>query len=214
MNECRTHSYRYMIKMTRSCVAINCHTRQSSQSKADGISFHCIPRDEIRRKLWLQKIRRVNYKPKPYDSLCSTHFTQDCFTRPTSGTYKLLKKTAIPTIFDFPEHLKEKVKLVRRPLHRVVPMEDVPVEADDDNLALKEENKLKHRKLCMDHDHLYAISSDPTVLKRKHIYLQQKVEELYDQNRLLQVKVCKKKSQNFKTSRHIVAFKAERLIIC
>lgn len=193
--------------MTRSCVAINCQTRQSSKSKADGVSFHCIPSHETRRKLWLHKIRRENYIPKPYDSLCSNHFTEDSFIQPTSGKYKLLKKTSIPTIFNFPEHLKEKVKVLRRPLHKFVPLEDVPVETE-----VLIEKTTESRIVCVEHDHVYAISNDPITLKRKHIDMQHKVEELYYKNRLLQVKVCQKKGQITKLQDTLALLKKKELI--
>ncbi|CAL1281878.1 unnamed protein product [Larinioides sclopetarius] len=64
------------------------------------------PKDEIRRRIWEIKIRRKDFKATKWSRLCSKHFPPDCFDREKfGGTW--LKKTAVPTIFNFPNHLIE-----------------------------------------------------------------------------------------------------------
>ena len=48
-------------------------------------------------KKWEAAVRRKNFKPTKYSSICSEHFTPDCFKRECNN--KLLKEDAVPTIF-------------------------------------------------------------------------------------------------------------------
>lgn len=48
-------------------------------------------------KKWEAAVRRKNFKPTKYSSICSEHFTPDCFKRECNN--KLLKENAVPTIF-------------------------------------------------------------------------------------------------------------------
>lgn len=48
-------------------------------------------------KKWEAAVRRKNFKPTKYSSICSEHFTPDCFKRECNN--KLLKDNAVPTIF-------------------------------------------------------------------------------------------------------------------
>ena len=45
-----------------------------------------------------------NYSPSPQASLCSKHFKPECFQ--TGGKKKVLKRSAVPSLFDFPQHLQ------------------------------------------------------------------------------------------------------------
>ena len=58
------------------CVAANC-----VNTSAHGVSFHCFPRDPTLRKQWTNfvKVKRIWSGPKKYSTLCSDHFTEDCF---------------------------------------------------------------------------------------------------------------------------------------
>jgi len=46
-------------------------------------------------------VKRKNFKPTKYSSICSEHFTPDCFKRECNN--KLLKENAVPTIFCYTE---------------------------------------------------------------------------------------------------------------
>ena len=53
----------YKNTITRSCVAYQCSSRHSKESKREGITFHLIPRDKHRRRIWLHSMRLKNYSP-------------------------------------------------------------------------------------------------------------------------------------------------------
>ena len=64
----------------------------------------------------MDKIRRKNWTPTQYSSVCSEHFEVDCYE--AERKIRRLKNTAIPTIFpQFPSYLQE-TKRVKRPLNR------------------------------------------------------------------------------------------------
>ncbi|ESO90865.1 hypothetical protein LOTGIDRAFT_60028, partial [Lottia gigantea] len=52
---------------------------------------------------WLSNLRKENYIPKHFSTLCSKHFEECCFYR--FGMRTQLKEDVVPTIFDFPFHL-------------------------------------------------------------------------------------------------------------
>ena len=63
-------------------------------------------------------MKRANWHPTDYTTICSEHFHQDCFV--PGLKYRRLKPSAIPTIFEgFPEHLQPKKSAPRRVLKRV-----------------------------------------------------------------------------------------------
>ncbi|GBN37856.1 hypothetical protein AVEN_248900-1 [Araneus ventricosus] len=82
-------------------------------------SFRRFPKDEERRKIWEIKIRRENFKATKSSRLCSKHFSPDSFDiEKFGGTW--LKKTAVPTVFNFHKHVVER-KITRKPLVRKTP---------------------------------------------------------------------------------------------
>ncbi|GBO09442.1 hypothetical protein AVEN_12250-1 [Araneus ventricosus] len=99
--------------MVVSCCAFGCTEREV---KGGPVTFHCFPKDEERRKIWEIKIRRENFKATKSSRLCSKHFSPDSFDREKlGGTW--LKKTAVPTVFNFDKHVVER-KITRKPLVR------------------------------------------------------------------------------------------------
>jgi len=67
---------------------------------------------------WWINIRRDKRKPTPYSRLCSVHFEDICFFTTRLGKVRLTS-AAVPTIFNFPKHLK-KPPHTRRRLERCV----------------------------------------------------------------------------------------------
>ena len=67
--------------------------------------FFRFPNDPQRKKQWVVAMRRVGFQPTRHSTLCSDHFDEECFER--FGERARLKKTAIPTIFNFPAHLQK-----------------------------------------------------------------------------------------------------------
>lgn len=72
------------------------------------------PKDEGRRQLWVQALKRKDFKPTAHTRLCSKHFEENCFDREKTGGH-WLRNCAVPTIFDFPERLKAKRPRLRKP---------------------------------------------------------------------------------------------------
>jgi len=75
--------------------------------------------DSERLKKWIHAVRRTNFKPNCSSFLCSLHFTENDYNKAVVSGKLVLKKCAVPTIFDFPDHLLPKVK-ERRILQRSV----------------------------------------------------------------------------------------------
>ncbi|KAJ0057632.1 hypothetical protein NL108_011580, partial [Boleophthalmus pectinirostris] len=46
---------------------------------------------------WVSAMRRDNFRPTKYSSLCSQHFTQDSFKRECNN--RVLKENAVPSVF-------------------------------------------------------------------------------------------------------------------
>ncbi|KAK0088745.1 hypothetical protein PV325_010852 [Microctonus aethiopoides] len=57
------------------------------------------------RDRWIEAMRCENFQPTQYTRICSKHFTPDCYVSKSPGSKKLLKKDAVPSIFDFPIHV-------------------------------------------------------------------------------------------------------------
>ncbi|XP_014667352.1 PREDICTED: THAP domain-containing protein 2-like isoform X1 [Priapulus caudatus] len=86
------------------CCAYNCRNCRSKATKAAKITFHKFPKDDQRRKEWTESLRRKDFQPSEASSLCSEHFTDDCFDR--TGQTVRLRDTAIPSIYNFPGQFK------------------------------------------------------------------------------------------------------------
>ncbi|XP_062298593.1 THAP domain-containing protein 5-like [Scomber scombrus] len=86
------------------CAAFGCTSRYIKDS---GIQLFRFPfRDQPRLKQWVINIRRKDWTPNMHSRMCSVHFTEDQFYAPLGK--RRLKKTAVPTIFNFPPHLMKK----------------------------------------------------------------------------------------------------------
>lgn len=71
-------------------------------------SFPSEKNDNERRKKWIHAVRRKDFKPSQGSRICSRHFTEKDYDPPVISGPLRLKKTAIPSVFDFPEHLLPK----------------------------------------------------------------------------------------------------------
>ncbi|XP_020844672.1 peroxynitrite isomerase THAP4 isoform X1 [Phascolarctos cinereus] len=88
------------------CAAVNCSNRQGKGEKR-AVSFHRFPLKDSKRLIqWLKAVQRDNWTPTKYSFLCSEHFTKDSFSKRLEDQHRLLKPTAVPSIF----HLAEKKK--------------------------------------------------------------------------------------------------------
>lgn len=59
------------------CMVPGC--KNASQLCDGSVSFHRIPTDKTKQKIWLSKIPRVNLRSLSYSYVCSDHFSKDCF---------------------------------------------------------------------------------------------------------------------------------------
>ncbi|KAM4836345.1 peroxynitrite isomerase THAP4 isoform 3-T3 [Thomomys bottae] len=85
------------------CAAVNCSNRQGKGEKR-AVSFHRFPLKDSKRLIqWLKAVQRENWTPTKYSFLCSEHFTKDSFSKRLEDQHRLLKPTAVPSIF----HLSE-----------------------------------------------------------------------------------------------------------
>ncbi|KAI5614329.1 THAP domain containing 12a [Silurus asotus] len=91
--------------MPNFCAALHC-SRMSSHSV---LAFFRFPRDPERCKKWVENCSRSDLRDKTpehlnkYHRLCARHFEPDLILK-TSPFRTVLKDTAIPTIFDHPNH--------------------------------------------------------------------------------------------------------------
>ncbi|XP_067936693.1 THAP domain-containing protein 1-like [Watersipora subatra] len=86
------------------CAAFGC---SNSSSKTPDKKFHGFPlKNEKMANRWVLATKRVNLKLTPSTKLCSDHFTDADYTGPPKQSR--LFPTAVPTIFNFPEHMQPK----------------------------------------------------------------------------------------------------------
>ncbi|XP_071486418.1 uncharacterized protein [Diadema antillarum] len=82
------------------CAALNCTNRAT---KKCGKTFHRFPKRNLAlREQWTTNMRRDDWTPKPYSSLCSDHFEEKYFDR--TGQTTRLRENAVPTLFTFKHH--------------------------------------------------------------------------------------------------------------
>lgn len=63
-------------------------------------------KDVVTLKKWVVAMRRENFTPSASSRLCSDHFrTEDFQVRP-GAVSRWLKEGAVPSVFEFPDHLK------------------------------------------------------------------------------------------------------------
>lgn len=74
--------------------------------------------------LWIKAIRRENWKPARTSRLCSKHFEESDYQVRPGSSVKLLKPTAVPSVFNFPKHFLRKPLEPRRILNYI---KDVPM---------------------------------------------------------------------------------------
>ncbi|NXI04415.1 THAP4 protein, partial [Pachycephala philippinensis] len=90
-------------------------------------SFFRFPLKDSKRLIqWLKAVQRDNWTPTKYSFLCSEHFTKDSFSKRLEDHHRLLKPTAVPTIFQLVEKKHDKLDYVRsrRKIARQVPVRD------------------------------------------------------------------------------------------
>ncbi|GAB1868586.1 THAP domain-containing protein 4 [Camponotus japonicus] len=96
--------------MPMTCSILGCSSRYS---KEKNIKFFRFPlKDKCRLTAWLNAIKRENWTPSKYDTVCNEHFTANDFL-PCREAYKtFLRPTAVPSIF--PSSIKRKKYKIRK----------------------------------------------------------------------------------------------------
>lgn len=83
--------------------------------------------DKERSQKWERAVRRKHFKPSSSSTLCSLHFVETDFYPAVVSGKLMLKKCAVPTVFDFAGHLTPKVgtrKTLRGQLENQVTIHD------------------------------------------------------------------------------------------
>ncbi|GLH13650.1 uncharacterized protein GBIM_18179 [Gryllus bimaculatus] len=101
--------------MVQYCCCFGCNEKYV---KGGGVTFHSFPKDEARKKVWVQKLRRENFTPTKFSKVCSKHFEENCFDREKFGGV-WLKADAVPTIFNFPKRLINQTTRRKSPVKRI-----------------------------------------------------------------------------------------------
>ena len=78
----------------------------SRKTRGMDISYYRLPNGPLK-DIWLWNIHRENPRDRGYTYVCSAHFTPDCFEANTGlipgfNKRKMLKPTAVPTVFSLP----------------------------------------------------------------------------------------------------------------
>ncbi|XP_072100966.1 THAP domain-containing protein 3 isoform X1 [Mobula birostris] len=91
--------------MPKSCAAFNCTNRYSSKNKE--LTFHRFPFSKPDLLIeWMNNVGRAEFKPNQHTVICSDHFKPECFN--TWGNRKNLKHNAVPTVFHYPDNMKQR----------------------------------------------------------------------------------------------------------
>ncbi|XP_039286978.1 peroxynitrite isomerase THAP4 isoform X2 [Nilaparvata lugens] len=101
--------------MVKSCCAYGCtNSFRKNVDAKNKISFHHFPKDPETRKKWILATKWKNFNPNEHTYICSVHFKfEDYYPRYASGLRKL-RENVVPSIFDFPEHLQNPEKKIRK----------------------------------------------------------------------------------------------------
>ncbi|XP_028921748.1 THAP domain-containing protein 1 [Ornithorhynchus anatinus] len=191
--------------MVQSCSAYRCRNRYD---KDKPVSFHKFPltRPDLCQK-WEAAVRRKNFKPTKYSSICSEHFTPDCFKRECNN--KLLKENAVPTIFCFTEPHEKTEEIFEH--QEQLPPPPPPVPQVDAAIGLLMPPLHTPNNLAIFCDHNYTV--EDTVHQRKRIQqLEEQVEKLRKKLKTAQQR-CRRQERQLEKLREVVQFQKEKDIL-
>ncbi|TRY90894.1 hypothetical protein DNTS_021963 [Danionella cerebrum] len=161
--------------MPASCAAWGCTNRRTVDSRSQGITFHGLPKKLEMREQWVAAIRREGISRCKHWVLCSNHFKPEDFDR--TGQTVRIRDGVIPSVFDFPPHLKNIVsKRAARPsrkdtsekseLPTLNTVSESPTEGEQ-SLAKPCSQETTSETTEMNTDHSYALSPSLKDLKAK-----------------------------------------------
>uniref|UniRef100_A0A2K5EZ56 THAP domain-containing protein 1 n=1 Tax=Aotus nancymaae TaxID=37293 RepID=A0A2K5EZ56_AOTNA len=177
--------------MVRSCSVYGCKNRYN---KDKPVSFFFFFETNLCKE-WEATVRRKNFQPTKYSSICSEHFTPDCFKRECNK--KLRKENAVPTIFLCTEPHDKKDDLLE-PQEQLPPPPLPPPVSQVDAIGL-----------------LMPLLQTPvnlsdTVHQQKRIHqLAQQVEKLRKKLKTAQQQ-CRRQEQQLEKLKEVVHFQKEK----
>lgn len=189
-------------RMVQSCSAYGCKNRYD---KDKPVSFHKFPltRPSLC-KQWEAAVRRKNFKPTKYSSICSEHFTPDCFKRECNN--KLLKENAVPTIFLCVEPHDKKED--PDPQEQLPSPPSPPTSQVDAAIGLLMPPLQTPDNLSVFCDHNYTV--EDTMHQRKRIQqLEQQVEKLRKKLKTAQQR-CRRQERQLEKLKEVVHFQREK----
>ncbi|KQK78185.1 THAP domain-containing protein 1 isoform X2 [Amazona aestiva] len=193
--------------MVQSCSAYRCRNRYDKEKP---ISFHKFPltRPDLCKK-WEAAVKRKNFKPTKYSSICSEHFTPDCFKRECNN--KLLKENAVPTIFCYTEPSEKPEEFTEQPEDPPPPPPLPPPPLVDPSIGLLMPPLQTPSNLAVFCDHNYTV--EDTVHQRKRIQqLEEQVEKLRKKLKTVQQR-CRRQEKQIEKLREVVQFQKEKDIL-
>ncbi|XP_076240430.1 uncharacterized protein LOC143182973 [Calliopsis andreniformis] len=177
---------------------ISCNIRKGTK----GLSFHKLPKDEKKARLWLRNIGKENYDFSPHTIVCSKHFAPECFSKNFKSV--VLKPGSVPNICTE----VSQASIVQTPLSdeniiikhetETTPITETSSEFYDSYSeidmpeinAVGETNIQESRTtfgLILQHDHQYILTPESTDKKLQR--LKKRVREMSHSNRILKQKV-------------------------
>ncbi|XP_078393033.1 THAP domain-containing protein 2-like isoform X2 [Cetorhinus maximus] len=145
------------------------------------------PSNPRRRTEWIRLVRRENFKPSKHTFLCSKHFEQTCFDR--TGQTRRLREDAVPTIFDFPPHMQNKLVSRKTPLTSAGISNQQDPSKSSTSTSTSTTSTSTSTSTCTTsstevfQEHSYCLAN-PVVAKRKVFQLQDEVDYLRQQIRI------------------------------
>ncbi|XP_020780191.1 THAP domain-containing protein 1 [Boleophthalmus pectinirostris] len=169
--------------MVQTCSAYGCKNRYHKDKE---ISFHKFPlaRPDVCDK-WVSAMRRDNFRPTKYSSLCSQHFTQDSFKRECNN--RVLKENAVPSVFSSCLRIKHECRESFPPdLH--FPLRSDPGEQGEEPVS---------------HDQTAAVSCDHNYTAEDSAWQKKRIEQLEEQVERLRRRLKSSQQRCRRQERHI-----------
>ncbi|XP_032095670.1 DNA transposase THAP9 [Sapajus apella] len=192
-------------KMTRSCSAVGCSTRDTVLSRERGLSFHQFPTDTIQRSKWIRAVNRVDPRskkiwiPGPGAILCSKHFQESDFE--SYGIRRKLKKGTVPSVslYKVPQGIRLKGKARQKILKQPLPVNSQEVATEDHNYSLKTPLTIGAEKLAevqqmlqVSKKRLISVKNYRMIKKRKGLQL---IDALVEEKLLSEETECLLRAQ-------------------
>lgn len=78
-----------------------CSVPLCAASSAKGVRCFRFPQEKARRRKWESCVKRDRWKASHTSRICERHFEEDQYEMNRQDGRRLLKRTAVPTLFDF-----------------------------------------------------------------------------------------------------------------